>query len=92
MATPETVDRRGTDCDKRFPTDVNTRKVFSRPASYTTITHLVLAMAALRLDNRKTDEMVENEYEVLHLSSAAVGLQHAVAVDDEYVLVESRCE
>lgn len=88
METPEAVDREGTDCDKRF----STSKAFSCPASYTTITHLVLAMAALRLENRKTDEMIENEYEVLHPSSTTTGPQHVVAVDDEYVLVESNCK
>lgn len=108
MKTSKAVDRDATNRDERFSTDANSGKTLPRPASYATITYpyhgqqgpsqqgriprLVLAMAALRLENSKTEEMVEKEYEVLDPSSTATRSQHAAALDEDYVLVTSDCD
>jgi hypothetical protein len=104
MKTPKAVNKDATDRNERFSTDADIGKTLPRSASYATTTYpyddlqsrshraqipqLVLAMAALRLENRKTEQMVEKEYEVLEPSSTATGSKHAVALDDEYVFVD----
>ncbi|KAB2100071.1 hypothetical protein AG0111_0g11811 [Alternaria gaisen] len=104
MKTPKAVNKDATDRNERFSIDAHIEKTLSRPASYCTTTYpnddlqsrsqraqipqLVLAMAALRLEHRKTEQMVEKEYEVLDPSSTATGSKHAVALDDEYVFVD----
>jgi len=106
METPNTVHKDAADRDKRFPTSGDVGKDFFRPASYATITspsdahqgasqrgqisQLVFAMAALHLENRKTDETVKKEYEVLDPNSTVIRSQNAGSLDDEYVFVD-RC-
>ena len=102
METPRAVDKDATNRDERFSADTDIGKAFPRPASYATISYdvlqdrsqraqipqLVRAMAALRLENRKTEEMVEKEYDVLDPSSTATRRPHEAALDEEYVFVD----
>ncbi|KAI0569517.1 hypothetical protein Alg130_11612 [Pyrenophora tritici-repentis] len=106
MESPNTIHKDAADRDKQFPTDAHTGKAFPRPTSYATITspsdvhqdpsqrgrisQLVLAMAALHLDNKKTEEIVQEKYEMFDPNSMDTGPQHAVDLDREYVFVNYR--
>ena len=48
----------------------------------------MLAMAALRLEKKKTEELIQKEYEVLDLSSAEKESYYVATLDDEYVFVD----
>ncbi|KAL6149712.1 hypothetical protein ACJQWK_02896 [Exserohilum turcicum] len=93
-------------CGEQLSTSANTRKVFSHPTCYATsicpsnsgqdlnqmdsISQLVLAMAALRLDDGRAEEMVEKEYDMLDTSAASIEPQQPVALDNGYVFVDKR--
>jgi hypothetical protein len=102
METFKAIDTNATNHDERSFKDINIKKAFSRPDSYSTVAYpynaqqhfsqrgrvpqLVLAMAALRLNNGNTKRK-EEEYEVLYPNSMATELQHTVALDEDYVFV-----
>jgi len=58
------------------------------PSTRARIPQLVLAMAALRLEKKKTEELIQKEYEVLDLSSAEKESYYVATLDDEYVFVD----
>jgi hypothetical protein len=104
LSLMEAVDTDVADRVKQSSANTDIAKTFPRPTSRTKITYppdaqqdrsqrcqisqLVRAMAALRLENRKTEEMVEKGYEVLDPNTTARECQHTVALEDEYVFVD----
>jgi hypothetical protein len=58
------------------------------PSTRGQVSQLVLAMAALRLEKKKTEELIQNKYEILDPSSAAKESHYVATLDDEYVFVD----
>ncbi|EMD86814.1 hypothetical protein COCC4DRAFT_200625 [Bipolaris maydis ATCC 48331] len=104
MNTSKAVDRNPNGHEERLSADEKVGKAFSRPASHAAATcshdpkqysnqrdripQLILAMAALRLENNKIEEMIKREYEVLDPIRIAGGSEHADGLYSEYVVVD----
>ncbi|XP_014550463.1 hypothetical protein COCVIDRAFT_115407 [Bipolaris victoriae FI3] len=104
MKSSEAVHRNLNGDEERFSPDENVGDTSSRSASNTAatcshepgqgllqrgrISSLILAMAALRLDNKRTEEIVKREYEVLGPIRRTQAPQHVVGLDSEYVFVD----
>ncbi|XP_014550610.1 hypothetical protein COCVIDRAFT_115026 [Bipolaris victoriae FI3] len=104
MKTSKAVHRNSNGDEERSSPDGNVLNASSRSASYTAttcsrdprqdmlqrgrISSLIHAMAALHLDNGRTEEIVKREYEVLNPIRTAQVPRHAVGLDSEYVFVD----
>lgn len=104
MKTPRAFARKSAGNDERFFIDGSMGKALARPAyhvagSYTynfqqgpsqqsSMAQLVLAMAALSLDNGNTEEMAKTGCKDCNLRITTERLQQCLALESEYVFVE----
>jgi hypothetical protein len=107
MTNPRATGKNAVDRDGRSSTDADYGKARPRSASCAKMTYpsdleqnlnqrgqiaqLVRPMAALHLTDRRMEDWIEKEFEVLEPSSMVAEPQHAATLDDEYVIVESEC-
>lgn len=104
MKTPRAFAGKPAGNDERFFIDGSMGKALARPAyhvagSYaynfqqgpsqqSSMAQLVLAMAALSLDNGNMEEMAKRGFKDCNLSITTKRLQQSLALDSEYVFVD----